>query len=307
MATTTLRHTLDGRVKLGYGIGMALVAGSGAVFSFTPLLFRMDDSATDWQFLIWRGVGTALAALVIVTVRGSGRALSRSSLNIPVVTAGLILASMSTLFILALSRTSTALILFLQCAGPFSAALFGWLLLRERVEGRTWLAMAVAAIGVSIMVGGGFEVGSGTGLLLAAIIPVLLGLYNVLIKIAPDPDPLIPPLVAGVALATAAATMAFLGEGLAMSLRDIGLGFAAGALLLGVGLPMFNLGHHSVPAAQIPLLLMTEIVLAPLWVWIWPGEVPATTTLVGGVVVLASVAMLAATGRGDRRLWPARR
>ncbi len=303
----TIRPVLNGRTELGYGTGMALVAGSGAVFSFTPLLFRMVEAATDWQFLIWRGVGAALAALLIITLRGSEGGPWVSALSLPVVVAGLILAAMSTLFILALSRTSTALILFLQCAGPFSGALFGWLILKERVERRTWLAMAVAAAGVSIMVGGGFEVGSGTGLLMAAMIPVLLGLYNVMIKIAPDPDPVVPPLLGGLALATVAIVMAWQGEGLSMSGRDIALGFAAGAVLLGLGLPMFNLGHHSVPAAQIPLLLMTEIVLAPLWVWIRPGEIPATTTLIGGVVVLASVTMLAASGGGARRFWPARR
>ena len=37
---------------------------------------------------------------------------------------------------------------------------------------------------------------------------------------------------------------------------------------------------------------MTEVVLAPLWVWIWPGETPALGTLIGGVIVLATVAWL---------------
>ena len=77
--------------------------------------------------------------------------------------------------------------------------------------------------------------------------------------------------------------------------------------LLGVGLPMFNLGHLSVPSAQVSLLLMTEVVLAPLWVWIWPGETPSAGTLVGGSIILAAVVALAMTGHTSRRFWVSRR
>ncbi len=66
----------------------------------------------------------------------------------------------------------------------------------------------------------------------------------------------------------------------------------SGGFALGLGLPMFNLGHRSVAAAKVPLLLMTEVVLAPLWVWIWPGEVPSVATLLGGAVILGAVVWL---------------
>jgi drug/metabolite transporter (DMT)-like permease len=66
----------------------------------------------------------------------------------------------------------------------------------------------------------------------------------------------------------------------------------SGGFALGLGLPLFNLGHRSVSAARIPLLLMTEVVLAPLWVWIWPGETPGVMTLLGGAVIMSAVAWL---------------
>jgi drug/metabolite transporter (DMT)-like permease len=74
-----------------------------------------------------------------------------------------------------------------------------------------------------------------------------------------------------------------------MSLRDVTLGAIAGFVLIGFGLPLFNLGHRSVPTAQISLLAMTEVVLSPVWVWIWPGETPSGATLVGGTIVIAAV------------------
>ena len=290
-----------------YALGAVLVAGSGVVFSFTALLFRGVDKASDWQFLTLRGVGTTLAMVVLLRARQPFRPVARAAFNWQSMLAGALLASMSMLFILALSRTTAALVLFLQSASPFSGALFGWLLLREVVDRRTWAAMAVAVVGVAIMVGNGIDTGSATGVLLAGLIPLILGLYNVLVKSAPESDPIVPALAAGAVLTLASATVALSTDGLGMSLRDATLGLAAGGLLLGLGLPMFNMGHHSVPAAQISLLLMTEIVLAPVWVWIWPGETPSGGTLIGGAIILGAVVALAVTGHEGRRFWIARR
>lgn len=79
------------------------------------------------------------------------------------------------------------------------------------------------------------------------------------------------------------------GSGLSASVGNAAIGFLAGFVLIGIGLPLFNLGHRSVPTAQTSLLNMTEVVLAPLWVWIWPGETPAGVTLVGGALVIGAV------------------
>src|SRR5690606_15402240 len=105
-------------------------------------------------------------------------------------------------------------------------------------------------------------------------------------------DPVVPALVAGVALAVVSGVVALALDGLAVSLRDGVLACITGGVALGIGLPLFNLGHKSVAAAKVSLLLMTEVVLAPLWVWIWPGETPELGTLIGGAIVLATVAWL---------------
>ncbi|MCH2411684.1 MAG: DMT family transporter [Acidimicrobiales bacterium] len=63
-------------------------------------------------------------------------------------------------------------------------------------------------------------------------------------------------------------------------------------MLLGLGVPMWNYAHRFVPVAEVNLLLVTEVVLAPVWLWIWPGERPSTTTLIGGGIALAAVTWL---------------
>ena len=275
--------------ELDYRTGALIVAGSGVMFSFTAILFRGVEEASDWQFLTLRGGGAALAMLTIIALRASRRPVPLRSIGWRTVLAGCLLSAMSMLYILAFARTTVATVTFLIAAGPLSGAFFGRVLLGERLTKTTMIAIAVAATGITIMAADGLDAGAVDGFVLAALIPACLGLYNVLVRSTPSVDPVIPALIANSIVAVTAATVALASDGLDMSARDIVLGFIAGFVLIGVGLPLFNLGHRSVPTAQISLLIMTELVLAPLWVWIWPGETPSTATLIGGLVVIGAV------------------
>lgn len=288
-----------GAAELSEREGALLVAAAGVIFSFTAIVFRAVDKATDWQFLTFRGLATTLAMLVLIALRRrSDRPVRIDTTGAKTVLAGLILGVTSMLYILALARISAATTLFMVAVAPVFAAIFGWLLLREPVHRTTVTAGLLAGVGVAIMVGAGLEGGSGWGLLLASLIPVFVGLYNVLIRSEQLADPVIPTLIAGVTVAVGSGLAALATDGLGVSLGDALLGMLAGGVFLGLGLPLFNLGHRSVPAARVSLLLMTEVVLAPLWVWIWPGETPSTGTLIGGAIVLGAVAWLV-TRTGD--------
>jgi drug/metabolite transporter, DME family len=230
--------------------------------------------------------------VLLIIVRRRGRPVSFAGITPRTWLASLILGLTSMLYILALARTSAATTLFLLAAGPIFAALIGWLLIGERVTRDTIIAIAITAAGVAIMVGAGLEAGSVLGLLLAAMIPVAIGAYSVLMRTMPAVDPVVPSLLAGAFLALGTGTVALAQTGLGVSWRDLALATISGGFSLGVGLPLYNLGHRSVAAARVPILNMTEVVLAPLWVWIWPGETPSVATLIGGAVIMGSVVWL---------------
>lgn len=272
--------------------GAVLVATAGTVFSFTAIAYRAVDSASDWQFLAARGASTTAAMLLLTAARRPFRPVRFDRTNRRVVLAAALLAATSTLYVLALARTSAATTLFLLAAAPIFAAIVGWIALRERVEQPTVIAIGLTSVGIAIMVGSGLDAGSGIGVLFAAIIPLLVGAYNVTLRSAGEVDPVIPALLSGIMLTLVTGSVALATDGLAISWRDAALATVTGGFALGVGLPMFNLGHQSVPSAKVSLLLMTEVVLAPLWVWIWPGETPRISTLVGGAIVLATVVWL---------------
>ena len=272
--------------------GAILVAGSGVAFSVTAIAFRGVERASDFQFLTYRGLSTALVMVLLIIVRRSGRPVSFAGVSWRTWAAALVLAVTSMLYILALSRTSAATTLFLLAAAPVFAAIIGWVLLRERVEQSTLIAIGITAVGVTIMVGAGLDAGSALGLFFAALIPVLVGLYSVIQRSVSRVDPVIPTLIAAVFLTLGSGVIALSDSGLGVSGRDLTMAVISGGFAMGLGLPLFNLGHRSVAAARIPLLIMTEVVLAPLWVWIWPGETPGAGTLIGGAVIMSAVAWL---------------
>ncbi len=290
---SAVRRAFVGEGALSYRQGAAIVLFGGVLFSFTPLVFRGLEAATDWQFLVLRGGAMVAVLLVVVFLRRNRRPVRWDNVTWRTVLAAVLMAAMSALFILALARTTAALVTFLLAAAPFSGAIFGWLVMREPVSRNTFAAVVLAAIGVAVMVSSGIEAGDAVGVLLAALIPLTLGAYNTLIRSAGgDLDPIVPAIMAGAVLVVVAGGVAVYQTGIGFTARDFLLGLVAGAGIMGIGLPLFNLGHRSVPTAQVSLLNLTEIVLAPAWVWIWLGEAPRMASLVGGAVVLTAVVYL---------------
>jgi DME family drug/metabolite transporter len=279
----------SGESELDYRGGAVLVAGSGIMFSFTALFFRAIESATDWQFLAVRATGALAAMLIITALRAGRRPVPFHIIGWRTGLAGVLLGAMSVLYILAFARTSVATVTFLLAAGPLSGAFFGRIMLGERLHRSTVIAIVIAAAGIAVMAMRGVDAGRVDGFVLAAVIPAILGLYNVLVRSTPKVDPVIPAIISKSLVIPLTVVVAWSSTGLNMPLRDATLGFLAGFILIGVGLPLYNLGHRSVPTAQISLLVMSEVVLAPLWVWIWPGETPAAATLIGGALVIGAV------------------
>lgn len=288
----TVAGVFAGDIELTERQGSLLVAGAGVVFSFTAIAYRAVDSASDWVFLTYRGASTTLAMALLVVLRRRSRPVRFRGTSMRTVIAGVLLAIVSMLYILALSGTSAATTLFLLAAAPVFAAIFGWLLLRERVQRTTVIAIGVTMVGIIVMVGAGLDAGTTAGVLFAMAIPVLVGLYNVVLRSAGRVDPVVPALIAGAVLTVGSGAVALSQGSLSITAHDALFACVAGGLALGIGLPLYNLGHRTVASAKVSLLLMTEVVLAPLWVWIWPGETPTAGTLVGGAIVLGAVVWL---------------
>ena len=272
--------------------GSLVVLFCGFMFSFGPLTFRALRDADAWQFLFHRSWATAVVSAVIIVSAGRNPLRSVVEAGLRQVAAGLVVAGLFTLFIVALSRASAAFVLLMQSTSPFYASLFGRVFLKEPVGRDTLMAMVVAAFGVVVMVGGNVSSGDALGIILSAVLPVALGGYAVLIRSSPIRDPGVPMLIGGMAGAVTAAAVSSFGPGIVVPAYDVFMGFIGGGLLIGVFAPVWNYAHRYVPPADVSLLLISEILMAPLWLWIWRDETPSTETLIGGTISLVAVLWL---------------
>jgi DME family drug/metabolite transporter len=286
-----------------YRRGVALVLTGSLCSSWIGLGVRMVETATPWQLLIYRSIGAIAVLLVVIAVRNRGtvKTVFRSAGLVSLV-GGLGLAAAFTGGIVAMHQASVANAMFLLAGAPFLAAILGRLVLKERVRPATWVAIAVAMTGVVMMVGEGISFGFLWGNVAGLCAALGLAVFVIALRWGHLTD-MLPLNVFGGLLGLILATAVCLatGDGVAVSTHDLIVALAMGVFQLGLSLVLITLGSRSVPAAELSLLTMAEVVLAPLWVYLVLGETAGTLTLAGGALLLAAIAGDALTGLRDQR------
>ncbi len=277
--------------------GRLWVLSAGLCMSLGGPIIRLADDSTPWQFLFYRSIGAAAIILVyfLVTRRPVLELVRSAGMNGLV--GGLGLAVAFTGYVWGVMHSTVANALFLISASPLVAAFLGWMVLRERVARSMWFAMFGVIVGVTIMIGEGLAEADLLGDLAALASAVGFAGFSVAIRRGRDTD-MSPTILIGAAITTAfSAVMAAAGgTGLAAPMMDVGLAAAYGVLVIGAGIFMLTIGARNVPAAELLVLSLTEVVFASIWVWLAFGEVPSVLTLVGGLIILGSIGGQAVVG-----------
>ncbi len=279
-------------------VGAGLVLVAGLCFSLAGLFMRWMEAADAWQVLIYRSAATLVFVLCYLTWRSGGSPFPAiRALGWKGPFAGAALASAMMLFIVALTLTTVFNTVMMICIAPILAALLGRLVLGEAVRAVTLLAMLIALIGVGIMVHSGLGEGDLLGNLLSLLAASSFAIFAVTLRAAKVKDTM--PAVAWAGLIGFSVSLTVvLAEGRSpfVSFQDIGLASSMGALQIGVGMIFFTAGAKRLTAAEATLLSLSEVVLAPIWVWLILDETPTQTTLVGGAVLLGAMVLQASTG-----------
>jgi drug/metabolite transporter (DMT)-like permease len=194
-------------------------------------------------------------------------------------------ATASGAFIAALNHASVARVLFILAVSPMLAALLARIALGEPITRRTLMAMALALAGVALMLGSPGE-GSLAGDGLAFLAALAFAVMIVITRWRHDVS-----MAPATCLSQAILVVAFLpfaspGE---IASDDVGWLAALGIGQIGLGFALLTVGARLIPAAQVGLITLLEVVLGPVWVWLALDERPSTLTLVGGAIVIAAI------------------
>jgi drug/metabolite transporter (DMT)-like permease len=265
-----------------YAIGAALAWSTGGI-----LQRQVSAGAADQ--IVGRAMFAFVAVLAFVWL-GEGvspRAAFRSVANPAGLGVAAGIAAASATFIVALNHTSVAHVLVIQAITPIFAGLFALWALREPLSARTWAAMALAVVGIAVMVGVP-RGGNALGELMALLSPLAFAVVIVLARRHRDVS--MTPATALAQLMLVLGGLPFVHVGQLHS-GDVGWLALLGLGQQGFGLVFFTLGARLIPAAAMGLILLLESVLGAVWGWLGTSERPNVQTVLGALTVLVAVAI----------------
>ena len=267
-------------------LGLAYTLAGAALFVPDALLVRLIG-ADVMDVAIWRGmiggsvtlVGTALFAPHLIP---SWRALLSWPSLLLILAQGL----GSFLYLMALGQTSVANTMLLYASSPFLSALLAFVLLRERIAPMTMLCMLAVFTGVGVIASGSLGGGHLWGDFIAFLNAASAAAYYVILRKTGAQSLIVS---AGLGyFATALLAYPFAPHA-SFDIGQIGLVTISGAVVLAGGCALQMIGPRHLPAAEVSMITMLEIVASPLLVWAVLSEAPAPLTLIGGGVILAAL------------------
>lgn len=282
-----------------YGTGMALVLLAGVFWSFQALMIRQIADASAWTIMFWRSLAMLPVVLTFIGWRAGDSpwpAIRKAGMAGVLGGIGLVVAMGGS--ILSFQTTTVANAAFLLAASPFLSALLARAVLGERVAPRTWAAIALALVGIFIMVRDGLAAGAWVGNVAALAAALGFAAFTVALRWRRLDDNL-PTVVLGAAFSIIAGVIITrqLGQPLAVSAADLLWCMLMGMVTLSGGMILYATGSRTVPSAELALLSNTEVLLAPFWVWLLMREVASSGTFLGGAILLAAILFNATGGR----------
>ena len=268
-----------------------LMICAATLWSIAGVLTRQLDAAHGFEVTFWRSLFAAVFVAGALLWQKKSQALNNViALGRIGMLSGLMWAAMFSCFMIAMTMTTVANTLIVMSISPLLTAFFAWLFLKQRIATRTWLAIGVAFLGMLWMFARGMSHASGVQLLgmgIALGVPLAASVNVILLKKAGARIDLIPAVLVG-GVVSALLMLPFIFP-LRASLHDVGVLAVLGFFQLGFPCMLMVNASRSLSAPEISLLALIEVLLGPIWAWLWAAEVPANETLAGGALVLAAL------------------
>lgn len=289
-------------MKLTHSQAVFVMVAVTMMWSIAGVVTRHLEQARSFEVTFWRSFFTVLSLLVIlpvfqgrevfVKIRHGGWALWLS---------GLCWSVMFTAFMVALTLTSVANTLVTMALGPFLTALIARLAIGHRIAPRTWAAIAIAGVGIAYMYGVQIEAGRFAGTLVALCVPIAGGINWTITQRSHAQGQgvdLVPAVLVGAvisSLLTLPLSLPF-----QASDHDIGLLALLGLVQLAIPCVLAVVCARVLKAPEMSLLALLEVIFGILLAWVGAGEVPRTTVLTGGALVIGALVMNELLGWRER-------
>ena len=204
----------------------------------------------------------------------------------PALIGGLVMSLSFVAYVYSMTITSVANVVFIISTQTMFLAIFGYLFLKEKVSLNCFVSIVLAMGGISIMVGDSILSGSLLGNLVALAIPINFSILVMIIRKNKNLDMVPAIFYSGV---FSLIYGFFLTESFEFTNHDILMGFLLGVPQLAFGFICLTLGATTPASTTVGLLMLTETLFAPVWVWLFLNEIPPASVLIGGLVIIVAI------------------
>ncbi len=286
---------------------ISIILLAGIFWSFGPYVVRNIDQPemVPWQYLFTRGtVIFILLNLFLFFEEGKDFYKNYFKVGLAGVIGGVGLGTAMITFIWSITNTSAAITLLCLAAMPFITALLGFLFLKEEISSNVWLAIIIATAGISIMAFENTGQNSIIGFLFGIASAIGFSIFSVSLRWKKDTPKFTTVAVAGLFCAIFSLIMLIIQDKAILSSSKNQALFSIHGTLVCLGLILYSMGSKIIPAAELTLLSLTEVIGGIFWVWLpilGINEVPTNNTIIGGFLIFMSIIYYSLIIQGNRR------
>ena len=288
-------------------IAIPVVLLAGLIWSFGPLVVRYmnEPNLVTWQYIFARGLTIFLVInLYLFFEEGKDFYKNYFKIGISGLIGGTGLGIAMITFIYSITNTSAAITLLCLAAMPFFTALLGFLFLKERISINVWVSIIIATFGLVIIALGNIEKGSLLGLIFGIVSSIGFSVFSVSLRWNKETPKFTTVAFAGLLCFVIATIVILTNDMVFLSSSYNGALFSLHGTLVCMGLVLYSIGSKAIPAAELTLLSLTEVIGGIFWVWVpllGINEIPSTNTIIGGFFLFMSIIYYSLTIKTNRR------
>ena len=288
-------------------VAIPVVLLAGIIWSFGPYVVRhMDEpNLVAWQYLFTRGLVIFLLINIYLFFE-EGKKFYKNYLNIGIsgIIGGIGLGSAMMSFIWSITNTSAAITLLCLASMPFITALLGFLFLKEKISFSVWVAIIFATVGVGIMSFESMSIGLISGLIFGLTSALGFSIFSVTLRWRKETPKFTTVAFAGLFCCLVSFIVIVSNELNFLSSSKNSSLFALHGTLVSLGMILYSIGSKHLPAAELTLLSLLEVIGGIFWVWVpilGINEIPTNNTIIGGFLIFIAIIYYSLIIKQNRR------
>jgi len=288
-------------------IAIPVVLFAGLLWSFGPLVVRYMDNPhmVPWQYIFGRGLTIFIILnLYLYFEEGINFYKNYKKIGRSGVIGGCGLGIAMITFIYSITNTTAAVTLLCLAAMPFFTAVLAYLFLKEKISLNVWVSIFIASIGIIIMSLGNLEKNSLLGFVFGLTSSIGFSVFSVSLRWRKETPKFTTVAIAGLFCFIFATIVLLITKQTFFSTSYNSSMFSLHGTLVCLGLILYSIGSKAIPAAELTLLSLTEVIGGIFWVWLplfGINEIPSTNTIVGGFFLFISLIYYSLIMRWNKR------